>query len=387
MAKKDASTSTSKEIVPISADRGESPVAKAILEFVSRIPESDVPRVKGDAAEECRRLAASAAQKAAITAGSLALPPGPLGWLTVLPELVAIWRIQGQLVSDIAAAYGKTPKLGREQMLWCLFRHTAAQAFRDVAIRVGDRLVFRTTATSVLQRLAGRIGVSVSKRAVGKGISRWLPVVGALGVGAYAYYDTGQVAKTAIDLFSGEVNIDDDPDGSEPGKKTRARAATDTTSTTATAGAGGGAGTETGTGARTRTGAGAERGSPARGNQARSRTRSAGTRPAGDSTAPETGRGKATAARKPGTAARKPRTPPVGAGSAGDKATPKTATRKTTPAATRKRATTKKPVARKSATTKVTTASRPAAKKATKTTTARRIPTRKPAARKPKAAT
>ncbi|PTR23419.1 hypothetical protein C8J98_11472 [Luteibacter sp. OK325] len=218
MAKKDAS-STSQEIVPVSADRGESPVARAILEFVSRIPDSDVPRVKGDAAEECRRLASSAAQKAAITAGSLALPPGPLGWLTVLPELVAIWRIQGQLVSDIAAAYGKTPKLGREQMLWCLFRHTAAQAFRDVAIRVGDRLVFRTTATSVLQRLAGRIGVSVSKRAVGKGISRWLPVVGALGVGAYAYYDTGQVAKTAIDLFSGEIHIDNDPDGSEPGKK------------------------------------------------------------------------------------------------------------------------------------------------------------------------
>jgi hypothetical protein len=236
MSKKDASASTSKEIVPVSADRGESPVAKAILEFVSRIPESDVPRIKGDAAEECRRLAASAAQKAAITAGTLALPPGPLGWLTVLPELVAIWRIQGQLVSDIAAAYGKTPKLGREQMLWCLFRHTAAQAFRDVAIRVGDRLVFRTTATSVLQRLAGRIGVSVSKRAVGKGISRWLPVVGALGVGAYAYYDTGQVAKTAIDLFSGEVHIDDDPDGHEPGRKTPATSKT--TSAAAPVGAG-----------------------------------------------------------------------------------------------------------------------------------------------------
>jgi len=212
MAKRE-SESTSKEIVPTSgADRGDSPVARAILEFVSRIPESDVPAAtRGTAEEECRRLASSAANKAALTAGSLALPPGPLGWLTVLPELVAIWRIQGQLVSDIASVYGKTAKLGREQMLWCLFRHTAAQAFRDVAIRVGDRLVFRTAATSVLQRVAGRIGVSVSKRAVGKGISRWLPIVGALGVGAYAYYDTGQVAKTAIDLFSGEVHVDDEP--------------------------------------------------------------------------------------------------------------------------------------------------------------------------------
>jgi hypothetical protein len=130
----------------------------------------------------------------------------------VLPELVAIWRIQGQLVSDIAAAYGKTAKLGREQMLWCLFRHTAAQAFRDVAIRVGDRLVFRTAATGVLQRVARHIGISVSKRAVGKGISRWLPIIGALGVGAYARYDTGQVAKTAIALFSGEVHIEGDAD-------------------------------------------------------------------------------------------------------------------------------------------------------------------------------
>jgi len=209
MAKRDPA-STSKEIVPVSADRGDSPVAKAILEFVSRIPDSEVPRAsKGTTEETCRQLASAAANKAAITAGSLALPPGPLGWLTVLPELVAIWRIQGQLVSDIAAAYGKTATLGREQMLWCLFRHTAAQAFRDVAIRVGDRLVFRTAATSVLQRVAGRIGVSVSKRAVGKGVSRWLPIVGALGVGAYAYYDTGQVAKTAIDLFSGNVHVDD----------------------------------------------------------------------------------------------------------------------------------------------------------------------------------
>ena len=322
MAKKDVtSSSTSREIVAVTADRGESPVAKAILEFVSRIPESDVPRIKGDAAEECRRLAASAAQKAAITAGTLALPPGPLGWLTVLPELVAIWRIQGQLVSDIAAAYGKTPKLGREQMLWCLFRHTAAQAFRDVAIRVGDRLVFRTTATSVLQRLAGRIGVSVSKRAVGKGISRWLPVVGALGVGAYAYYDTGQVAKTAIDLFSGEIHIDDTPDGSEPGKK-------------AVVGA------------------------------------SSAKAPV------EAGSAKAT----------------VGAGSAGDKAATKSAARKTSPASTRKRATTKKTVARKSASTKAVKSAKPATKKtaakAAKKTTARRAPAKKAtASRKPKAAT
>lgn len=332
MAKKDA-TSTSKEIIAVVADRAESPVAKAILEFVSRIPDSEVPRAaKGTVEDECRRLSNAAANKAGLTAGSLALPPGPLGWLTVLPELVAIWRIQGQLVSDIAAAYGKTAKLGREQMLWCLFRHTAAQAFRDIAIRVGDRLVFRTAATSVLQRMAGRIGVSVTKRAVGKGISRWLPIVGALGVGAYAYYDTGQVAKTAMDLFSGEIHIEgeDDPDGSGGGKKS--------TRTTKASPSEAPAPTEPGP---------------------------AGARPAGD--APQSRRRSR-----------------LGAGPAGDAPMarqPKAAAKKT---ATRKRAVARNSPARKTATTKVTKA---ATKKATKKTVARRPAAKKTAARKNKRAT
>jgi uncharacterized protein (DUF697 family) len=172
----------------------------AILDFASQIPGSQVHRGLHPEAQ-ARELANQAARKAAITAGSLALPPGPLGWLTVLPELVAIWRIQAQMVSDIAAAYGQHASLGREQMLWCLFRHTAAQAFRDLVVRMGDRLLFRQLSATLAERVARRIGVSLSQRAVGAGISRWLPVIGAAGVGAYAWYDTRSVARTAIELF------------------------------------------------------------------------------------------------------------------------------------------------------------------------------------------
>jgi len=58
-------------------------------------------------------------------AGTLALPPGPLGWMTILPEMVGVWKIQAQMVADIAALYGKTATLTQEQMLYCLFKHTA----------------------------------------------------------------------------------------------------------------------------------------------------------------------------------------------------------------------------------------------------------------------
>lgn len=180
------------------ADHGR--VTQAILDFVSHIPDSQVPGAH-EPEKEARRLATRAAQKAALTAGSLALPPGPLGWFTVLPEIIAIWKIQAQMVSDIAAAYGQHSELGREQMLWCLFRHTAAQAFRDLVVRVGDRLLFRRITYTVVERIAKTVGIKVTQRAVGSGLSRWLPVVGAVGVGSYAYYDTTQVARTAIAMF------------------------------------------------------------------------------------------------------------------------------------------------------------------------------------------
>jgi len=179
-------------------------ITRAILDFVSRIPDSKVGGAV-DPRAQARQLAGRAAKRAALTAGSLALPPGPLGWLTVLPELVTIWRIQAQMVSDIAAAFGRHAELGREQMLYCLFRHTAAQAFRDLVVRMGDRLLFRRMSQTVVERIAKHLGVKLSRRAMGEGVSRWLPVVGALGVGAYAYYDTGQVAATAIELFDGGI--------------------------------------------------------------------------------------------------------------------------------------------------------------------------------------
>ena len=200
--------SNSQQVPAIIVPATQGPITSAILDFISEVPTSRIDN-NSDPTSESHRLAKRAARRAAMTAGSLALPPGPLGWLTLLPELVAIWKIQAQMVSDIAAAYGRHATLGREQMMWCLFRHTAAQAFRDVVIRVGDRLVFRRMSWGVAERVAKQVGFKLTQRTLSKGVSRWLPVIGALGVGAYAYYDTGQVASTAIAMFEGEIVIEE----------------------------------------------------------------------------------------------------------------------------------------------------------------------------------
>jgi len=47
-----------------------------------------------------------------------------------------------------------------------------------------------------------KIGISTSRHIAKKAIVRCIPIVGAVGVGAYAYYDTARVGKTVIELFS-----------------------------------------------------------------------------------------------------------------------------------------------------------------------------------------
>ncbi len=68
---------------------------------------------------------------------------------------------------------------------------------RDLVVQVGGRLISQDVPIRVIERVAQAIGFRVTKRLVGGGISRWLPVIGAVGVGAYAWYDTRQVARTA----------------------------------------------------------------------------------------------------------------------------------------------------------------------------------------------
>src|ERR1044071_5170777 len=113
---------------------------KILFKVVNEIPSSTEERAT-KAVFRARKLTEEAALKAATISGALALPPGPLGWLTILPDLAAIWRLQAQLVADIAAVFGKRGNLTEASIIYCLFRHAAAHAVRYLVTRMGDSIV------------------------------------------------------------------------------------------------------------------------------------------------------------------------------------------------------------------------------------------------------
>ena len=181
-----------------------------LFELITDIPESlHSPTENSD--EKIKKLIRQAAVKASLVSATLSVPAGVTGVLTSIPDIAAIWCIQAQLVSDIAATYGKFAMLSREAMVWCLFRHSAAQLVRDIAVRTGSRIVVQKVSFAVLETLLKKIGLKVSTKFLGRAALRAIPAIGALGNGAYSFYDTTEVGKTAAAYFKALADNPEEP--------------------------------------------------------------------------------------------------------------------------------------------------------------------------------
>ncbi len=184
-------------------------------DLATGIPPSSEP-LSANPQERAREIVRVAGLKAGAMSAGFALPPGPMGMLTVIPDLLKVWQIQQQMVADVAACFGKSAHLNRQMMVYCLFRHGAAMLLRDVVARVGQRIIVKQSSLRVLQNILRRIGVQVTQKAVGKTLSRWVPIVGPIVIGGYSLIDTRNVGKTAIDTFNREIEIEPaEPDNSQ----------------------------------------------------------------------------------------------------------------------------------------------------------------------------
>jgi uncharacterized protein (DUF697 family) len=166
-------------------------LSRLLQASVLRVPSSQEPP-HPHPEQRSQEIIHAAAVKAATLSGSLAIPPGPLSLITMLPDLVMVWRIQAQMVANVAGAFGQRATLNREQLMHCLFRHAASQVVRDVAVRVGERVIVRQAPNRLLGRVLQRMN---------------LPVVGTIAVAAYTFADTQGVGRAAVELFSHEEQL------------------------------------------------------------------------------------------------------------------------------------------------------------------------------------
>ena len=188
----------------------EAQVTGVLMDVIVSIPRSE-ERLSATPDTRSTELIKKASTTTAGISGGAALVPGPLGLLTILPDMYAIWRVQARLVADIAAVYGKSGTLSKEQMVWCLFKHSAAHVAGDFVVQVGERYIVHPRSLQGMQKAVGLLGIKIAQRALGKSVARYLPVLGAAVVARYAYTDTKKVGLAAMSLFSQEIVIESDP--------------------------------------------------------------------------------------------------------------------------------------------------------------------------------
>ncbi|MCW7496464.1 hypothetical protein ND860_08025 [Leptospira levettii] len=159
--------------------------------------------------ELLNELVQNACFKSGLISATCSLPPGPLGILSILPELLMVYRIQGHLIMDIAALYGKEVQVTKELLLYCLFKHGGAHVFRKIIEESSFKILIRPTTVRVFQTVLEKLGIMISKSIIRKQFARWVPIGGAVVTGTFAYYDTKRVGKTAMELFSKEIHSDE----------------------------------------------------------------------------------------------------------------------------------------------------------------------------------
>lgn len=153
-------------------------------------------------------MSRAAAGKAFIASTLAALPPGPLGLATILPELVAVTKIQVTLIHQIAAYHNKSAQLN-PTLVALVFAseagvHAGKLVVRSSAERIAVRLLSTRAAETLVAKLSERVGIRITSRLVG----RWIPVVLAPVFGAFSRSMTLKIGKLADEMFSKDIRVE-----------------------------------------------------------------------------------------------------------------------------------------------------------------------------------
>lgn len=189
------------------AKKAVSDLTQKLLELLTETPSSSYAKSPTPVLA-AQKIIEKYAWMAGGVSGTMALPPGPLGMLTVVPDLVAVWRLQAQMVADIAAVYGKSSFLSPEVLAYCLFQEGSSSLLRDVIVRAGDRIILRRTSVRVFENILTKSSLRWGRRILGTGLSRWIPIAGAVTVGWYSRHDTQNVGYAAMDFFSRHLQFE-----------------------------------------------------------------------------------------------------------------------------------------------------------------------------------
>jgi hypothetical protein len=162
--------------------------------------------VTGETPEE---MTSSASWKTFGISTAAALPPGPFGLATILPELMAVTKIQMNLIYAIAAYHKKEGKLNSTLVLLIFANEAGVEVGKAVAKQMGAKLIIKTLGSRSIRAIAQKIGIKITARITQKAVGRWIPFVLAPIFGAFSKAMTTRIGEEANRLFSQDFDVEE----------------------------------------------------------------------------------------------------------------------------------------------------------------------------------
>jgi uncharacterized tellurite resistance protein B-like protein len=136
----------------------------------------------------------------AVIAGAAGLVPGPWGMLAALPEIITVIRNQTKMIFDLCLALGQHKHMRSELVIGILMSSVGAGGGSLIAVQ-GGKLLVKRASLRVMQKIIAMLGGKVTQQLLKSMVGKWLPIVGAAAMAAWARYTTKKLGEQAVELL------------------------------------------------------------------------------------------------------------------------------------------------------------------------------------------
>ncbi|MEI9479824.1 MAG: hypothetical protein WCO26_25080 [Deltaproteobacteria bacterium] len=167
-------------------------------------PNPDDIKVDGTSQKMIRK----ASRAAFLISTGAGIPTGPMGLATIVPEVVALIKLQIDLIFKVAKFHQQEAKVNKTIILTVLGVAMGVVLKHALVNKVGTRLIVKALSAEGAKRITREIGEKFATGLLKRGLGRWIPLMLAPVFGYLSLSMTRKVGREAESLFSHELEVD-----------------------------------------------------------------------------------------------------------------------------------------------------------------------------------
>jgi hypothetical protein len=167
-------------------------------------PNPDEIKVDGTSQKMIRK----ASRAAFLISTGAGIPTGPIGLATIVPEVVALVKLQINLIFKVAKFHQQEAKVNKTIILAILGVAMGVVLKHALINKVGTRIIVKSLSAEGTKRITREIGEKFATGLLKRGVGRWIPLMLAPVFGYFSLSMIKKVGREAESLFSHELEVD-----------------------------------------------------------------------------------------------------------------------------------------------------------------------------------